>query len=225
MSTYVLNPRSYVIHDRPVDDHVASELTTGNSDALSISELLNSAMGEQLAVTRIVHEYGSHVLASLKSAQQIEEVLGLEPKAARKLFAILSLGRRLYAPSESSFIRIRGVEDVFTHYRSLAKLAKEQLWILLINSRYQVIHEEVLAVGSTDNLHITAKDVFQSAIERRATAVILVHNHPSGDPTPSKADLAFTKELQKAATVLGIDLLDHVIITNESFASCIPQVH
>jgi DNA repair protein RadC len=224
MSKYVITQRSYVIHDRPIDDHVANELTTGNADALSISELINSAMGEELTISRIVHEYGSHVLASLKNAQQIEEILGLSKKDAQKLFAILSLGKRLYAPTESSFIRIRGIEDVYTHYRSLAKLAKEQLWILLINSRYQVIHEEVLSVGSTDNLHITPKDVFQSAIERRATAVILVHNHPSGDPTPSKADLVFTKSLQKAAEVLGIDLLDHVIITNESCASCISQV-
>jgi DNA repair protein RadC len=103
-------------------------------------------------------------------------------------------------------------------------LPKEQLRLLLINSRYQLVHEEILAVGQLDDLSIRPRDVFQPAVERRVAAILLVHNHPSGDPTPSQSDRDFTKVIQDAGELLGIELLDHVIIGHDRAESSMPVV-
>jgi DNA repair protein RadC len=103
----------------------------------------------------------------------------------------------------------------------MSQLAKEQLRVALINSHYQLVHEETLAIGSTEYLHIQARDIFQPAVERRVTAIILVHNHPSGDSTPSQSDSDFTEHMVAAGKLLGIELLDHVIIGADSYTSCL----
>lgn len=221
--TYAIAEREYVIHDRPLETLPIRRLRTEGGDVLSVQELLNLALGITDA-TAILHEYGAQFLTTLHTVEEIEEVLHIDRVQASRLLAMLALGKRLYAPNQSSLVQVRGIEDVYNHYRMLASLPKEQLWALLINSRYQVVHEEVLAIGGTESLRIVAKDVFQSAVERRTSAVVLLHNHPSGDPTPSSTDYEFTAKMQEAAQLLGIELLDHVIIAQGGYRSCMHQV-
>lgn len=222
-ASYRIAPREYVIHDRPLEDQPVRRLHNEGSDVLSVKELLDIALGS-FKSEAVLKEYGVQFLTTLRTVEEIEEVLHVDRVQATRLLAMLALGKRLYAPNQSSLVQIRGIEDVYNHYRMLASLPKEQLWLLLINSRYQVVHEEVLSIGSTESLHISPKDVFQSAVERRATAVILLHNHPSGDPEPSKTDYEFTTKMRSAAELLGIELLDHVIVAQQGYRSCLQQI-
>jgi len=216
-------PQSYIIHDRPADNLPIRRLQTEGGEVLSTNQLLQIALGQADGFENILKEYGVQFLATLHSVPEIVEALKIDHMQATRLLAILSLGKRLFSPDQGSMVTIQGIEDIYAHYRFMATLAKEQLRCLLINSRYQVIHEEMIAVGSLDNLQISARDVFQAAVERRVTAIILVHNHPSGDATPSPADLEFTKTIQTAGNLLGIELLDHVVIGRDKAESCLKQ--
>lgn len=219
---YQINSASYIIHDRPIDKLPIRRLQTEGPEAISINELLQIALGKTDGFEQLVQEYGIKFLTTLSSVPEIVETLGLDHIQATRLLAILALGKRLYSPTQGSLLEVRDIDDVYQHYRFMSSLAKEQLRILLINSRYQLIHEEIAAIGKLDSLQISPRDIFQGAVERRASAVILLHNHPSGDATPSESDLAFTQTMLKAATLLDITLLDHVIIGRESYTSALP---
>lgn len=100
-------------------------------------------------------------------------------------------------------------------------MKKEQLRGLYLNSRYQVIHEEVISVGSLTANIVHPREVFQPAIEYGAVAVVLAHNHPSGSLEATPADMEATDRLVEAGTMLGIDVLDHLVIAGNKFASII----
>jgi DNA repair protein RadC len=103
----------------------------------------------------------------------------------------------------------------------MGDLQKEQLRGLYLNSRYQVIHEEVISVGSLTANIVHPREVFQPALEYSAVAVLVAHNHPSGNLEPSEDDIQATNQLIAAGGVLGIDLLDHLIITKTRYVSLI----
>lgn len=221
LRSYVLrDPQPYVIHDRPVDKEPMRRLQTEGADVLSASQLLQIALGQAEGFEDTLKEYGVQFLTTLKSVGEIVTTLKLSHLQATRLLAILALGRRLFSPAQGSMPIVRGIEDVFLNYRMMAALAKEQLRVLLLNSRYQVVHEETVAIGSLDSLQILPRDIFQPAVERRVGAIILVHNHPSGDPTPSAADKEFTRQVAEAGKILGIELLDHVVIGADAYQSC-----
>lgn len=223
MSTYTFSPQTslYILHDRPIDQLPLRRLQKEGAEVLETNELLQIALGAVDGFDQLLGEYGIGFLRTLHSVPDIVETLKLDHLQATRLLAIITLGKRLFEQNQGSLVYIQGIEDVYQNYRSMANLAKEQLRLLLINSRHQLIHEEVVAIGSTEELHVTPKDIFQSAVERRVTAVILVHNHPSGDTTPSTADYQFSERIQQAGELLGIELLDHVVIGKDGYSSCL----
>ncbi|MEI6477861.1 MAG: JAB domain-containing protein [bacterium] len=212
----------YIIHDTPPERGLPiRRLQSEGGEVLSTNELLQIALGNVDGMEEGVREYGSQFLTTLHSVNDIVESLHTDHLQATRLLAILALGKRLYAAEQGSMAHIRGIEDIYHHYRSMSQLAKEQLRVALINSRYQLVHEDTLAIGSVEYMHISPRDVFQAAVERRVTAIVLVHNHPSGDATPSQSDKEFTQEIMAAGKLLGIALLDHVIIGREGYGSCL----
>jgi DNA repair protein RadC len=216
--------QTYIIHDRPVPEDIAQRLSQEGAESLSAHQLLEVLLGPDTAEQIQLAEYGSGILSTLEQVSDIQRLWPLNDEKARELLAALSLGRRLFSPTSGSFVTIRGIDDVWRAYSSMNSLPKEQLRLLLINSRYQLVHEEILAVGQLDDLSIRPRDVFQPAVERRVAAILLVHNHPSGDPTPSQSDRDFTKVIQDAGELLGIELLDHVIIGHDRAESSMPVV-
>lgn len=104
-------------------------------------------------------------------------------------------------------------------------MQKEQLRALYLNSRYQVIHEEIVSVGSLTANIVHPREVFQPSIEFGAAAVIVAHNHPSGSLEPTSADIDVTRQLGASGALLGIELLDHLIITTDSYISIIGDAH
>ena len=126
---------------------------------------------------------------------------------------------RFYATKAGRPIFIRTAEQAFEHLKIMGTLQKEQLRGLYVNSRYELVHEEVISVGSMTANIVHPREVFQPAIEYGAAGVIIAHNHPSGNPEPTEADILVTSQVKAAGTVLGIDMLDHIVITANGYKS------
>ena len=114
---------------------------------------------------------------------------------------------------------VRTAEDVFEHAKDMRGLPKEHLRGIYLNAHYKVIHDEVISIGTVDTNIVHPREVFKPALEYSAAAVILAHNHPSGELEASPADVAVTRQLVEAGRMLGIPLIDHVIVTREGFRS------
>jgi DNA repair protein RadC len=122
-------------------------------------------------------------------------------------------------------MQVRNAKQAYQYFKDMGDNQKEQLRGLYLNSRYQVIRDEVISVGSLTSNIVHPREVFRPAIEYGAIAVILAHNHPSGRLEPTMADLEITEQLVSAGKLLGIDLLDHLIITSSRHVSIMDGVH
>ena len=141
------------------------------------------------------------------------------------MIACFELGRRLFSKSSKSGpIVLRTPKQVYQYAKDLADLPKEHLRGLYLNSHHRLVHDEVISIGTLTANLIHPREVFQPALMQGAVAVILVHNHPSGSTKPSRADIEATERLVAAGKIMGIDLLDHIIITKRGFAS-IPSTY
>ena len=114
---------------------------------------------------------------------------------------------------------VRTARQAYAHLSQMGDLQKEQLRALYLGSRYQIVHEEIVSVGSLTANIIHPREVFEPAITHGAVAVIVAHNHPSGSLEPTAADLDVTLQLVEGGKLLGIELLDHLIIAGESYLS------
>ncbi len=150
---------------------------------------------------------------------------GIGPAKAATIQAAFELGRRL-AGSQLRFgqDRFTAPEQIFQHYaHRLRGLRKEQFHILLLDSKNRILREVLISEGSLTQSIVHPREVFVQAVRDSAAAIILVHNHPSGDPTPSREDREITRRLKEAGDLLGIRVLDHVIIGDGTFVSLTGQ--
>jgi DNA repair protein RadC len=220
--SYVISePNAYFICDREDDRLPIRRLQKEGDDVLSANELLQIALGEADGFEKILADYGVDFLSTLRSVPQVVEALHIDHLKATRLLAILGLGRRVFKEPQAAYPVIRGISDVFSRFRSLGSSPREQLVIALVNSRYLLVHDEILAVGRNEILRIPAYQVFYPAVLRQIHSVILIHNHVTGDATPSAEDYEFTKRIQEVAQVMNVDLLDHVIIGKDACTSCL----
>jgi len=195
---------------------------------LSDRELLALILGSggmagsvfQVAET-VLAAYGGSLrrLASADPAA-LETLPGIGTARAGRLLAAMELGRRAACEPEGDVPPIRGPEDV---YRLLGPrmrdLPQEEFHALLLNTRHRVIREVMVTRGILDASLIHPREVFRHAVAEGAAAVVLAHNHPSGDPEPSAEDHAVTGQLVAAGKALGIPILDHVIVGRSAFRS------
>lgn len=145
---------------------------------------------------------------------------GIGPVRATVLMAALELGRRALAGRLPRGQRVAGATEVWTYFRSrLAPLSVEEFWALGLDVRHRVQSEHCLARGSLTGVEIHPRDVFRPLIRQATAAVIFCHNHPSGDPSPSRADVELTARLREVGDLCGIPVLDHVIVGWEGYAS------
>jgi DNA repair protein RadC len=143
---------------------------------------------------------------------------GVGPARAAALVAAFELGRRA-AEGAPGGAAIRSPEDVLGQVRDLARARKEHFVVLLLNARHEMQCRETVSIGSLNASIVHPREVFQPAILHSAAAVVLVHNHPSGDPEPSEEDLSITKRLVQVGEVVGIAVLDHVIVAGRGLVS------
>ncbi len=145
-------------------------------------------------------------------------VAGVGPARAAALVAAFELGRRAHdAPADRS--PIRGPEDVLAHVRDLPRARREHFVVLLLNARHELERRETVSIGSLNASIVHPREVFLPAILHSAASVVLVHNHPSGDPEPSEEDLSITRRLLEVGELVGIGVLDHVIVASRGTVS------
>lgn len=214
------------IHDLPLEEKPREKLKKYGPKTLSTAELLAVVLGtgtkkeDVLSMsTRVMREYGEKSIMSSTNPEQLVENLSIPEIRATQIVACAELGRRFYKKNSAGSPTIRTASDVFAYVADMRDLPKEHLRGIYLNAHYKVVHDEVISIGTIDTSIIHPREVFRPALEYATAAVILVHNHPSGSTKASEADKAITEQLVAAGKLLGIDLVDHVIVTKSSFAS------
>ena len=154
-------------------------------------------------------------LTALKGAspEELLAIKGIGEASASRILAAAELGSRITAETPYGRMRIFGADDVYKMFAPEFSGEKQEIVIeLLLNAKYEVIGREVISKGGIVSAFVEPRDVFRPAVKRGATGIIVVHNHPSGDPTPSKDDLTATEQVEKAGEMIGVKLIDHIII-------------
>lgn len=213
------------IKEMPDTERPREKLLSQGLPALSLTELLSIVLvtgttKEDLAqmTRRILKEYGEKPLFEQRDPQGLALELDIPLQKAMQIVAIGELGRRFYKRT-GVVATIRTARDVYDYVVGMRDLPKEHLRGLYLNSQYRIIHDETISVGTLNSSVIHPREVFRPALECNAAAVVLVHNHPSGDSTPSPMDYEVTRQLVAAGKMLGINLIDHVIVTKDEFSS------
>ena len=238
MQTYAIFPnalfldakvgRDYIltIHDLPPEQKPREKLISQGSEALSIKELLAVVLGVGTAKedvlelsSRLIRDYGEKSILAERNPKRLSKEMEIPIVKACMIVAVGELGRRFYDRSESGFPMIRNAKDAYEYLVDMRALPKEHLRGLYLNSHNRIIRDEVISIGTINSNMIHPREVFRPAIESNAAAVVLAHNHPSGEVNPSEEDVRITKQVVEAGKILGIALLDHVIVTKDSFAS------
>lgn len=222
---YVLRVRDLPLEEKPREKMIAQ-----GPQSLSVAELVAILMGVgtkkeevmQMA-QRILKEYGETAIVNERNAQKLADSLAIPLPKACQIVASFELGRRYFQKRSGRAVFISTANQAFDYLKDMGSMKKEQLRGLYLNSRYQVIHEEVISVGSLTANIVHPREVFQPAIEHGAVAILIAHNHPSGDLAPTLADHEVTERLMTAGKVLGIDLLDHLIIADDEYLSILPN--
>lgn len=220
--------REYVlkVHDLPLHDQPREKLIKKGPEFLSIQELLTIVLNTGTRIegvlemsARIIKEYGEKSIMSERNVDKLSKELNIPRIKASQIIACGEIGRRLYKNNESGFAVIRSAKDVYEYLQDMHNLPKEHLRGLYLNSHNRVIHDEVISIGTINTNIVHPREVFRPAIEYSAAALVLAHNHPSNVVTPSAQDIEITHQLIKAGKIIGINILDHVIITKSTYLS------
>ncbi len=195
--------------------------------ALSDEELVALVLGHgvrgrgavTLASDILISTGGIHGLAR-STADQLASVTGLGPATAARLVAAIEMGRRTLQRQPAPRTRITSPRELASYLMPMYGSAHvERFGVVLVDTKHQLIRVRVLAVGSSDAVTAEPREVFRDALLGGAAAVVLFHNHPSGDPTPSPDDIAMTRRMIAAGRVVGIDVIDHLIIGDARYFS------
>ncbi len=154
------------------------------------------------------------------SVRELCEVSGIGPAKAAQLKAALELGRRLILSSGDSRPQITCPGDAANLFlAAMSTEAQEQLRVMLLDSRHRVQRMSVVYVGNVNTSMIRVAEVFRQAVKDNSAAIVVAHNHPSGDPTPSPEDVRVTEQMVRAGKMLDIEVLDHLIIGKQRYVS------
>ena len=167
---------------------------------------------------RLISEYNLNKLFEC-SLKELQEIKGIGPSKAMQILAMAELGKRynqLKQTENKDQRKISCAKDVFDYFHERLKDEKqEHFYVLMLNSQNNIIGAHLVSKGILDASILHPREVFKPAIKDSASKIILVHNHPSGDPNPSQEDLNITKKIEEAGRMVDIKVLDHVIIGNE----------
>lgn len=216
-------PTRLADHDRPRE-----RLWRLGAGALTAPELLaillgtGDAHGDALTVAERLLAGGGGVLRSLaaRPAAELQRAGSVGPAKAARLLAAFELARRMEREQRPISPRIAGPEDVLRVVGpALRDLAVEEFHLLALDTRSRVLRDVLVTRGLLDSSLVHPREVFRAAIAEAAAGIILVHNHPSGDPTPSAEDRAVTRQLVAAGQLLDLPVYDHVIVAGDRFVS------
>jgi DNA repair protein RadC len=166
----------------------------------------------------ILQKYVRRKLAAA-SYEELRNIKGVGPTKAVQILAAIELGNRLFKEKPEQDIYINTPEDTIKVVSGIKNNKKENFVALYLDARNKLIHQETISIGSLTASLVHPREVFEPAITHLAAQIILAHNHPSGDPEPSKEDIVITKRLAESGKILDIEITDHIIIAKNGFFS------
>lgn len=216
------------MRELPADERPREKLTNQGEQALSDAELLAILMGSgtrqesalQLA-QRILKETGDLIkLSGFSVVELCRKFHGVGPARAAQLKAALELSRRYSETAKRARPRFSNSQIVFDHFHlSFLGKQQEELWVAALDMKNRMLMKAQVSKGTLSGSLVHPREVFHVAIRNMAASIILLHNHPSGDPAPSPEDRKVTLQIAEAGTLMGIPLLDHIIIGNGKYYS------
>jgi DNA repair protein RadC len=222
-----------MLRDMPVSDRPRERMMQVGPGALSNAELLalllRTGSAEESVMSlacRVLNQCDG--LRGLKSAsfEELTAIKGIGPAKALLIMAGLELGKRMSSSLPLERIIVRSPKDVAgVMMEELRYHTQEHFVCLYLNTKNHIIGRETIFIGSLNSSIVHPREVYKEAIRRSSASVICLHNHPSGDPAPSREDIEVTRRLQEAGRILGIELLDHIIIGDGQFYSLKEKGH
>jgi DNA repair protein RadC len=219
---------SFTVRDLPIGERPRERLFKLGSEALSAQEILAIILGRgtkgesvMMISQKLVSRFGNLKSIANASFEELTQTKGIGPAKAAQIKAALELSKRLEADAdEGPKPMLKSPEDVAAAVRSQLKgKKKEHFLVLCLDTRNRLIKRTLVSMGSLDTSIVHPREVFKEAVSSCAASVVFAHNHPSGDPEPSKEDVELTKRLAKAGELMGIDVLDHIIVCDKSHVS------
>jgi len=215
------------IRELPAEERPRERLISYGADALSTAELLavllRTGTEQRSAVGLAEHllaEFGNLRGVAHATIEELGKVSGIGPAKAAQIKAAIEFGRRLIAASPEERPKVRSPRDVYNLLGpSLRDEKREHFVALLLDTKNGVLRSRTVSVGDLSSSIVHPREVFAEAIRHGAASLIVSHNHPSGDPTPSPEDIAVTRRLAEAGELLGIELLDHIVLGDNRWVS------
>lgn len=207
----------------PSVDRPREKLQKYGVNKLNDSELMAILIRTGIVGKNVV-ELSKQIIKKIKkiSVEKLQmsdllEIKGLGKTKAGQILASIEIGRRLLNNKKSSLVL--SPKDVWSEMKDLRESKKEHFVIFYLDTQNQIIKREIISVGTLNESLIHPREVFEPAIRYTVAQIIIAHNHPSGNLEPSPEDIAVTKRLTAAGTLLGIEILDHIIVTKNGFKS------
>lgn len=166
---------------------------------------------------KILDHYGNFKHTENLKVETIQKVFDLPFVASCQVVAFFELAKRLF--SQKNEIYLRNPKEVFEYVKEISKNKKEIFKGLYLDVKNKLICDEIISIGTINASLVHPREVFYPAIKHNAVSIILIHNHPSGDPTPSEDDIKITKSLLKVSKIMEIEILDHIIVGDKNYFS------
>jgi DNA repair protein RadC len=211
-----------VIADLPLDDRPREKLHKHGSETLSDAELLAILLGSGTRgknAIQLARELLRDGLPALGRSQNLARIPGVGPAKASRIGAAFEVARRLAGADSGDGTRYDDAVVGRALISRYAQEAQEHLGAILLDSRQRVLRQCEIYVGTVARALVSTRDIVRAALETNASGVVLFHNHPSGDPSPSAEDLTFTKRVQQSLALVDVELVDHLVLGAQRYCS------
>lgn len=222
-----MSTNSLMIRDFPLDERPRERFIQNGPESLSnhelIAILLRTGTKDESVLqlsNRLLTNFEGLRLLKAATLEEMTEIKGIGQAKAIQVLAAVEIGRRIANLNYTDRYVIRSPEDGANYVMNdMRFLSQEHFVCLYLNTKNQVLHKQTIFIGSLNASIVHPREVFREALKRSAASIICLHNHPSGDPAPSREDIEVTKRLVECGKMIGIDVLDHLIIGENKFVS------
>ncbi|RPA63640.1 JAB domain-containing protein [Aerococcus agrisoli] len=215
------------IHELPEEIRPRERLIAHGAQSLTSYELLaiilrtgNRNLNAIQLAMKILQQFGTQYDLRTASFHDLIQVAGVGPAKAVEIQAAIEFGRRLYQTNQEKQGVIMSTKDAGDYcIEKLKDLQQENVFAIYLNTKNQIIKEKIIFIGTLNSSVAHPREIFKEGVRCSAARIIVAHNHPSGNPSPSQADIEFTKRLAESGDLIGIEVLDHIIVGDDNFLS------